>query len=38
MKNETPKQIKYSAVNTGDKFKAKGYYYLATAILFTGDV
>ena len=37
MKNETPKQIKYSAVNTGDKFKAKGYYYLATAILNIGN-
>lgn len=37
MKNETPKPIKYSAVNTGDKFKAKGYYYLATAILNIGN-
>ena len=37
MKNETPKQIKYSAVNTGDKFKAKGYYYLATAISNIGN-
>ena len=37
MKNETPKQIKYGAVNTGDKFKAKGYYYLATAILNIGN-
>ena len=37
MKNETPKQIKYGAVNTGDKFKAKGYYYLATAISNIGN-
>ena len=37
MKNETPTPIKYSAVNTGDKFKAKGYYYLATAILNIGN-
>ena len=37
MKNETPKPIKYGAVNTGDKFKAKGYYYLATAISNIGN-
>ena len=37
MKNETPKPIKYGVVNTGDKFKAKGYYYLATAILNIGN-
>ncbi len=37
MKNETPKPIKYGAVNTGDKFKAKGFYYLATAISNIGN-
>ena len=37
MKNETPKPIKYGVVNTGDKFKAKGYYYLATAISNIGN-
>ncbi|MDG3555848.1 hypothetical protein P7L54_07765 [Acinetobacter bereziniae] len=32
MKNETPKEIKYSQINIGDKFQAKAYIYLTRAI------
>ncbi|MCH7336474.1 MULTISPECIES: hypothetical protein [unclassified Acinetobacter] len=37
MKNEAPKEIKFSQINIGNKFKAQAYNYLAKAISYTAN-
>lgn len=37
MKNETPKEIKYHLVNSGDKYQAQAYIHFAKAISYIAD-
>lgn len=38
MKNKTPKEIKYSQINVGNKFKSQAYIYIAKAITHIADM